>query len=133
MRLLQHAQLAVRDVPIQVNQMMVDLERGNITLRTLDPEGSQLREEIRHAGIRVALALCCSALAVSGAMLLAPLGLLPWGNVGLGLLGAGVVTLSFGLFIMLAAHSLFAAQLHPSEWKRRAAAVLRFFVGERVG
>ncbi len=130
-RLLQHAQLAVRDVPIGLNQLMVDLERGNLSIRTVDPEGDVLREEIRHAGIRVALAVAGSSLAVGAALLLLPLALLPYGSIvttlGALVLGAGAVGAFGGLF----AHYLFAARIHPREWRRRAVAIVRFFLGGR--
>lgn len=133
LRLLQHAQLAVRDVPIGLNQLMVDLERGNLAIRTVDPEAEVLREEIRHAGVRVALALCGSALLLCGTLLLLPLAGLPYGSVattiGAVLLGVGAV----GTFAGLAGHYLFAARIHPREWRRRALAIFRFFVGGRGG
>jgi ubiquinone biosynthesis protein len=133
LRLLQHAQLAVRDVPIGLNQLMVDLERGNLSIRTVDPEGEVLREEIRHAGVRVALALSGSALLLCATLLLLPVAGMPYGSlvttVGAVLLGAGAI----GTFAGLAGHYLVAARIHPREWRRRAVAIFRFFVGGRGG
>ena len=133
LRLLQHAQLAMRDVPIGLNQLMVDLERGNLAIRTVDPEAEVLREEIRHAGVRVALAMSGSALLLCGTLLLLPLAGLPYGSlvttVGAVMLGAGAVGTFAGLF----GHYLFAARIHPREWRRRALAIFRFFVGGRGG
>jgi ubiquinone biosynthesis protein len=133
LRLLQHAQLAVRDVPIGLNQLMVDLERGALSIRTVDPDAVLLREEIRHVGVRVALAMCASTMAVCAALLLLPIATLPYGTVVTSsagvVLGAGAV----GAFLGLVAHYLFAARIHPSEWRRRASAILRFFIGGRTG
>lgn len=132
-RLLQHAQLAVRDVPIGLNQLMVDLERGSLSIRTVDPEAEVLREEIRHAGIRVALAVAGSALGLGAVLLLVPLAFLPYGSI---VTTVAAVVLGVGAaaaFIGLAAHYLFAARIHPREWRRRAIAIMRFFLGGRGG
>jgi hypothetical protein len=43
-----------------------------------------------------------------------------------------VVVLAIGVFGALLAHYLFAARIHPREWKRRASAIFRFFLGERA-
>jgi hypothetical protein len=48
------------------------------------------------------------------------------------LLGMAVVVLAIGVFGALLAHYLFAARIHPREWKRRASAIFRFFLGERA-
>ena len=131
LRLIQHAQLAIRDVPVGLNQLMVDLERGNLSLQTRDPEADLLREEIRHAGIRVAIALTAGGLGVSGAMLVAPFGSPPW-NAGLvGVLGLVLMLASAAALGALVAHYFLAARIHPREWRRRALAVVRFFVGSR--
>ncbi len=131
-RLLQHAQFAMRDVPIQLNQLLLDLERGNLSIRTVDPDQAQLREEIRHAGVRVAMALCAGALSLAGALMVGPYAFMPWGVPVGALLGMAVVVLAIGVFGALLAHYLFAARIHPREWKRRASAIFRFFLGERA-
>lgn len=131
LRLIQHAQLAIRDVPVGLNQLMVDLERGNLSLQTRDPDGHLLREEIRHAGIRVAIALTAGGLGVSGALLLSPFALPPW-SAGLGgVLGLLLMVLSAAALGALVTHYFLAARIHPREWRRRAVAVVRFFVGSR--
>ncbi len=132
-RLLQHAQLALRDLPVGMNQLMVDLERGNLSLRTVDPDAAQLREEIRHAGVRVAIATCASGLGLAGAVLLAPYAGPPWTVGVLSLIGGGLMLLSILSLWGLFAHYLFAARIHPREWRRRGLAILRFFVGSRGG
>jgi ubiquinone biosynthesis protein len=130
-RVLQHAQAAFRDVPTQANQLLLDLEGGRIAITARDPEAEELRMEIRHAAIRLSLALCALALAVSGSVLIAPWAPAPWGVPLLAISGFGVCGFSAVMFFGLAVHWLFATRFHPRDWRRRFLAVVRFFVGER--
>jgi len=133
LRLLQHAQLAVRDVPLGLNQLMVDLERGSLAIQAVDPESAVLREEIRHAGVRVALAVSGSAMLVCGTLMLLPLASVPYGPVATTSIALLLGALGLLAFAGLATHYLFAARIHPREWRRRAAAIIRFFIGGRGG
>jgi ubiquinone biosynthesis protein len=130
-RVLQHAQAAFRDVPTQANQLLLDLERGRISITARDPEAEELRMEIRHAAIRMSLAVCALALAISGSILIAPWAPAPWGIPLLALSGFGVCGVAGFMFLGLAIHWLFATRFHPRDWRRRLLAVVRFFVGER--
>lgn len=129
-RVMQQAQVAFRDLPTQTNQLLLDLERGQITLTTRDPDAEALRIEIRHAAIRVSLALCALALAGAGSILIAPWNPSPWGVPLLAIAGSAVCVLAGVIFLGLVIHWLFATRFHPREWRRRIAAVIRFFVGE---
>lgn len=133
LRVFQHAQAALRDLPTQASQLLLDLERGRVVITTRDPEAADLRVEIRHAAVRVALALCALALAISGSVLVAPWDPRPLGIPLWPLLGFGIGLVALGLFIGLAMHWLFAARIHPREWRRRLVAVVRFFIGGRAG
>ncbi|MFT5685793.1 MAG: ubiquinone biosynthesis protein [Myxococcota bacterium] len=124
---LQQAQIALQDVPLQFNQLLLDLERGNIRLSTIDPESAELRRVIHWAGLRLAIALCAASTVLSGAILMsvwapAPLGIPLMALVGMGMLMGGGV-----LFSALVVHILVAERIHPREWKRRVIALLRFF------
>lgn len=130
-RAIQQAQAAFRDLPTQTNQLLLDLERGRVVITTRDPEAEELRVEIRHAAIRISLALCAVALAISGAVLIAPWSPEPWGIPLLALAGMFVSMLALALFFGLVVHWLFATRFHPREWRRRLVAVVRFFIGER--
>ena len=133
LRLLQHAQMTVQDLPIQLNQLLGDLERGTLTVRAADPDAGALRQEIRLVGLRIALALCVASLGIGGAILLAEADieglLIPWTPM----LGALALALAAMAWFALTAHALVAARLHPREWRRRLLAVVRFFLGERAG
>lgn len=132
-RAVQQAQTAFKDLPTQAGQLMLDLERGRITLVTRDPESEELRQEIRHGAIRISLALCALGLSVSGAVLIAPWSPAPWGVPLLAIAGAGVSVIALSMFMGLVGHWLFATRVHPREWYRRFLAVVRFFIGERGG
>lgn len=127
LRLMQHAQIAMADVPVGLNQLLADLEQGNLSLQTVDPDAPQLREEIRHAGIRVALALTGSAALVGGALLLAPYGGEPWNLLTVGLVGVALLAVAVACAVLLVGHALLANQLHPREWQRRLVSIARFF------
>ena len=122
---------AFRDFPTQTNQLLLDLERGRVTITAKDPDAEELRMEIRHAAIRLSLALCALALAVSGSMLIATWAPDPLGVPLMALTGFGVCGVSALMFFGLAVHWLFATRFHPREWRRRLLAVARFFLGER--
>ncbi len=133
LRLLQHAQMTLQDLPIQLNQLLGDLEQGVLTVRTADPEGGELRREIRHAGLRVAIGLWITGMGLGGAVLVAlsdPA--LGWRSpqLFLGLATLGLATLLWAALIL---HALVAERLHPREWRRNLIAVARFFLGSRLG
>ena len=133
LRLMQLAQMAMRDVPMQMNQFMTDLERGSLSFQAVDPQSDLMRDEIRHAGIRIVLALVTSGLMVSGAVLMAPWNPTPWGIPLQTFLGLGVALTGVAVFFGVGAHYLVIARIHPREWRRRATAVWRFFFGKRGG
>ena len=128
-RMMQHGQAALRDLPTQTNQLLLDLERGSIQIATRDPESEELRQEIRYAAIRVSLAICALALALSGTLLIATWAPEPWGVPVLPLMGGGVCLIANGMFMGLVVHWLFATRFHPREWSRRIGAIIRFFLG----
>lgn len=128
LKLLQQGQMAMRDVPLQLQQLMSDLEQGNLQVGIKDADASALREEVNRAGFRVSMAVCAASLSVSGALLLATWTPAPFGLPLAALLGMFISTVGVVLFAGLMLHTMFAAQMHPREWLRRARAVLRFFV-----
>ena len=72
LRLMQQIQTAARDVPLQLNQLMMDLQTGNIDIGTIDRDADRLRDEIRWAGLRLSMAVIASALGLAGALMLQP-------------------------------------------------------------
>lgn len=130
-RVLQQAQATFRDLPTQANQLLLDLERGRISLTARDPEAEELRMEIRQAAIRLSLAICAMTLGLAGTLLIAPWQPAPWGIPVIAIGGFFVCLVGGLMFVGLVVHWLFATQFHPREWRRRLLAVIRFFVGER--
>ena len=133
LRLLQHAQMAVQDLPLQLNQLLGDLEQGTLTLRTADPEAGELRREIRHAGLRVSLGIGITGLGIAGAHLVAVAD--TSGDAWNPRLVIGVCALALAtlLWAALVLHALVAERLHPREWRGNLMAVARFFLGGRLG
>lgn len=129
LRLMQQVQTAVRDVPLQLNQMMMDLQTGNIDIGTVDRESHRLRDEIRWAGLRMSMAMIVAALCVSGALMLQSYSSIAIAQFPI-LFGVGLVFLGVSILLGLGLtmHTLFAARIHPREWVRRWFAVLRFFL-----
>jgi ubiquinone biosynthesis protein len=127
LKLAQLAQIAVRDVPTQLGQLMLDLQRGNVQIATIDRESPALREEIRHAGFRISMALTILAASVSAAILVTP-----WEPLGLPLrtvFGLFLGIASLLLFAALVLHTLVATAIHPRDLIVRTIAVVRFFFG----
>ena len=98
---LQQAQLVLQDVPLQFNQLLLDLERGNIRVTTVDPEASELRRAIHWAGLRLAVALCAASTVLSGAVLLSVWAPTPLGIPLMALVGMGMLMVGMFLFLSL--------------------------------
>lgn len=121
-RSLQQAQIALRDVPLQLNQLMLDLEGGRLRIEAIDPESEALRRSVHFAGLRLAAATCGAATLLSGALLLGLLGASPAGLLGLMMMAAGAFT-----FAGLVLHTLVAERIHPRELRKVVVGVVRFF------
>jgi ubiquinone biosynthesis protein len=129
LRLMQQIQTAARDVPLQLNQLMMDLQTGNIDIGMVDRGADRLRDEIRWAGLRLSMAVIASALGIAGALMLQPFSGTAIAELPVMPL-AGVIFIGTSIFmgLSLAMHTLFAARIHPREWVRRWFAVVRFFL-----
>ena len=132
--MLLQTQRSITDLPLQLNQILLDLENGQLEIVQRDPEASVLRREVRHAGLRVAMALCVTALAVTGGTLVAGWAVtagaqsVPHGDW---LLFSGVSSLVVaGLcWLLLLAHTIFAATDGQRSAGSQFAAFARFFMG----
>jgi hypothetical protein len=127
-RVLQHAQMAFQDVPLQLNQFMLDLEQGNLEIRTVQAGEEALRAEVRQAGMRVAVGISAGALTLAGAVLLTSVSMSAnlWGLTIL--LGGIVFGLGLALMAAMVGHYLVASRVAPAELRRQAMSILRFFL-----
>lgn len=117
-----------RDLPTQVNQMMMDLQGGNVTLVTRDPDAARLREEIRSAALRLSLAAAASTVTMGALMFVAMAAWSPgwFGLIVFGLLGGGMLLGGGGLFGALGIHVFFAQFMSVGYWRRLFMGVFRF-------
>ncbi|MEZ4323059.1 MAG: AarF/UbiB family protein [Myxococcota bacterium] len=130
-KVLMQAQGHFRDLPTQFNQMVMDLENGNVTVITVDPDASALRSEIRSAVLRLSLGFFATTITMGAFLFLAA-----WSPTfyGFSIFGPlSVFMLAFGLvmFGFLGFHVLFARWLDLGMWRRRFWGVLRFFSWRR--
>ena len=129
MRIVIGAQGGFKQLPTQLNQLLLDLERGQLRIVTADPDAPALRTEIRLAALRLSLALCAMALLISGTLLLTTWTPEPGGVPVLFILGWLVLVVAVAMWAGLVTVTLFGDQLRPEWWRRKASAVLRFFMG----
>ena len=112
-------------------EIAVHLRRAREGPRRVDDRVEALvREEIQHAGIRVALAVVAGCMGLSAALLLATWAPAPWGLPLLGPATLAVGATSVMALVFLGVHAVAAARLHPREWRRRLLALFRFFLGK---
>ncbi len=115
-----------RDLPTQVNQTLMDLEGGNITIVARDPDAARLREEIRNAVLRLSMAAAASTVTMGSALFLAAWSPAPFGIPIFGLVGAVFLLVGLSLFGALGIHVFFARFLSILYWQRLLISVLRF-------
>lgn len=131
LRMLVQAQGSLRGLPVQVQQLLTDLERGQLTIRTRDQEAEGLREAVRDAAFRLSLALCAMALLTSGALLLATWSPQPYGIPIMAVAGIFLTVTAVMLWLGLVAHTLLGEQLRLRSLRRLSLGVARFFFGGR--
>lgn len=120
-----------RELPTQVNQVLMDLEGGRLSFETRDPEARLLRSEIQMAVQRISLAFFASTVTMGALLFIASWSPNPYGIPLTGLMGIGMLGLGTILFGALGVHVLFASFLGPTAWRNRFVAVWRFFSWRR--
>jgi hypothetical protein len=121
-----HAQGHFRDLPTQLNQVLMDLQSGNIQVVTVDPDAARLREEIRAAVLRLSLAAAASTVTLGSLLFLAAWSPAPFGIPLFGLVGGAFLVGGLTLFGALGIHVFFARYLSLGYWRRVVLSVLRF-------
>ena len=130
-RLIMQLQGHMRDLPTQFSQVLMDLEAGQLSFTTRDPEAGKLREEIRMGVLRLSLALMAATTALGSLLFLAAWSPQPWGIPLFGIAGLLLFGTGIGLFGALGIHVLFARFLAIDFWRRRFLGVVRFFSWRR--
>jgi ubiquinone biosynthesis protein len=120
-----------RELPTQVNQLMMDVEAGRLTIVTRDPDAARLRDELRMGVLRISLALLASTVSLGALLFLAAWSPAPFGIPIFGMLGLMLTFVGAGLFGALGLHVLFARFFDLDMWRRRFMAVIRFFSWRR--
>lgn len=126
-KVILQAQGNFRDLPTQFNQMVMDLENGNVSIVTVDPDASALRAEIRSAVLRLSLASFATTITLGSFLFLAA-----WSPTFFGIPVFGLLSV-FGFFAglvffgFLGFHVLFARWLDLGMWRRRVWGVFHFF------
>jgi ubiquinone biosynthesis protein len=126
-RMMVIGQGQLKELPTQLTQVLMDLEGGDISIVTRDPEGYLLREEIRSAVLRLSLAALASTVTLGSIAFLAQ-----WAprltNIHFtGLFGLTLLIIGLSLFGALGIHVVFARFLGLRAWRNRLLAFIRFF------
>ena len=125
-RLMFQVQGTFRDLPTQVNQTLMDLGSGNITVITKDPDAPALRDEIRNAVLRLSLAGGACTTSLAAAMLLAAWSPVPYGIPILGIGGIALGVVGLALFGALAVHIIFGKLFTFQTLQHVVVGLLRF-------
>ncbi|MED5369608.1 MAG: AarF/ABC1/UbiB kinase family protein [Myxococcota bacterium] len=129
MRLFVQAQGGFRQLPTQLNQLLLDVERGQLRVVVEPTDGQALREEISTASFRLSLALTGAAMLVAGALLVSSASTIPGLPYATGTLGLLALIAAASVFGVLLAHTLLGRQLSLATLKRRGGQIWRFFRG----
>jgi ubiquinone biosynthesis protein len=130
-KMMVQAQGHFRDLPTHLSQVLMDLEGGQLSIITRDPDAAQMRAEIRLAVLRLSLAALASVTTLGSLLFLAAWSPTPFGVPVFGLVGVFTLGGGLALFGALGIHVFFARFLNFALWRRRALAVLRFFSWRR--
>jgi ubiquinone biosynthesis protein len=130
-RMMVMAQGQMRELPTQMTQVLMDLEGGDISIVTRDPDSHLLREEIRSAVLRLSLAALAATITLGSMGFLAQWSPDIFGLPIFGIFGVIMLSIGISLFGALGIHVLFARFLGLRAWRKRLVAFIRFFSWRR--
>jgi len=116
-----------KDFPTQLNQLMVDLEGGNVTFKIDNPQAHRLEDAIRMGGLRISLALFAATMTLGSLLFMAVWALAPLTNLLAGFLGVVLGGFGAALFGFLGIHVFFARFISLRFWRRAIGRVFQFF------
>ncbi|MDP6932639.1 MAG: AarF/UbiB family protein [Myxococcota bacterium] len=128
-KVVQQSMFTMGDLPIQLNQVIDDLGRGNLRVRMISEDADAHRLEVRRSSARLTLSLCGVGMGIAGSALLATG--LEHGHrwmEGVGLVSCALAGVLIGLALL---HLFFAATLSSVRWGHGIVSVFRFLWGER--
>lgn len=124
-------QSQLREVPLHINQALMDLEGGNLTIVTRDPDAALLREEIRNAVLRLSLAAAASTMTLGSMFFLATWSPSLFGVPLVWATGFAVLLIGLVLFGALGLHVFFFRFLSVGYWRRVIVSIVGFFSSRR--
>lgn len=110
-----HAQSTLSHVPLQVNQLLADLEAGRLQVVFRSPDLESLREQVHNEGFRITLSICALAMVVAGAVLVGRCAGEAPGSQLVPILGGLSVVVSVFLWIYLVAHTHLKGRIQPRQ------------------
>jgi ubiquinone biosynthesis protein len=116
----------LKELPTQLTQVLLDLEKGAIQIQTRNPDDRALREEIRIAAQRMSITAVASVTTLASVIVLAAWSPEIFGIPVLGIIALLGFGLGLGLFGMLWGHFLLVDILKPKIWKKRMMDLFRF-------
>ena len=120
---------AARDLPLQLEQIVMDLEHGRLTIRTHNDDLESLNHTVRRVGTRMVLALGAASLLVSAAVLTAGTEANLFGFPFMKLISAIAIVVSLGsasgLLGALGFHMFITRRLRPRIIRRLISWVVR--------
>ena len=116
----------LKELPTQLTQLLLDLEKGAIQIQTRNPDDRALREEIRIAAQRMSITAVASVTTLASVIVLAAWSPEIWGVPVLGIIALLGFGLGLSLFGMLWGHFLLVDILKPKIWKKRMMELFRF-------
>lgn len=121
----------IRDMPTRLTQVMMDLERGDISIETRNPDTEDILREIRSAVLRLSLALFASTVTIGAFLFLAAWSPVLFYIPLFGLVGLALAMMGVSVFGALGMHVLFARYLSIRFWRKQIVTVVRFFSWRR--
>lgn len=116
-----------KEFPTQLNQLMVDLEGGNVSFKVQNPEIRRIEDAIRMGGLRISLALFASTVTLGSLLFLSAWSPTPFGIPLFGLFGLVLAGMGATLFGFLGIHVFFARFISLRFWRRVFGRIFQFF------